>query len=481
MCWKPELPGRADFINVIRGNLSRFLPTKCYPKPPLIRPPVASNHQHDSDDEENSRATPILDKPTSRTRAFVGSALILLFAAALVLILCFEQSLPDTVRPWLGLLPKDPMTAALAILKVAPVIVNLPILVREIYANNISAVDLESRMPGQVDIPRLRQGAVGGLFWYFLPTCEAWYPQGNDELDFTVPSWRVRDTLEQIDVARSLIYKYPDTFQFALTADTIEAAVVDGKIASILGVEGGHQLGNSISVLRQYYNLGVRYVTLTHTCHNAFADSSGPSVTLHNGLSSFGLRLIDEMNRLGILVDLSHTSDATAVQALNYSKAPVIWSHSSARAIHDVPRNVPDYILQLLGTGPGKKDGIVMVNFVPEYIAVPGNASVDAVVDHIEHIARITGKGHVGLGSDFDGILNVPVGLEDVSCYPALIAKLYERGWNKYELAGLTGANILRVLQTAEDVAKELQDAHTEPIYDLYDERTDLPSLSLEL
>ncbi|KAF8633640.1 hypothetical protein AX15_001327 [Amanita polypyramis BW_CC] len=414
------------------------------------------------------------NKSNLKARALVWSALTLLFVFSLVFILCFEQLLPDSARPWLGLFPRDPMTAALAILKVAPVIdghIDLPILIRSLYANNVSAVDLESRIPGHVDIPRLRQGSVGGFFWSVYVSC----PDLKGDKDFLEPSWRVRDTLEQIDVARSLIDKYPDTFQFAVVSDDIKAAIINGKIASILGVEGGHQLGNSISVLRQYYYLGVRYVTLTHTCHNAFADSSGTSRPLHNGLSPFGLRLIDEMNRLGMLVDLSHTSDATALQALNYSKAPVIWSHSSARTVHNVPRNVPDHILRRLGKGQGKKDGVVMINFVPDFISVPGNATLVVVADHIEHIARIAGKEHVGLGSDFDGMSSAPVGLEDVSSYPALVAELYRRGWNKYELAGLTGANVLRILSTAERVATELQDAFMEPVYDLYDKRTDIP------
>ncbi|KAJ8468584.1 hypothetical protein ONZ45_g17195 [Pleurotus djamor] len=285
------------------------------------------------------------------------------------------------------------------------------------------------------------------------------------------------DTLEQIDVARLLIDKYPDTFHFAATSEDIKTAIRNGKIASLLGVEGGHQLGNSLAVLRQYHTLGVRYVTLTHTCHNAFADSCGMepgNPPLHHGLSAFGRTLIDEMNRLGVLVDLSHTSDDTARQAILHSKAPVIWSHSSARAVHDVPRNVPDDILALIGNGKGQNDAVVMVNFAPFFVAAPGKADVEAVADHVEHIAQIAGKDHVGIGSDYDGIVDTPVGLEDVSKYPALIAELYKRGWNKYELAGLTGANFLRVFEGAERVARDIQLSGRHPNFDVYKKRPDL-------
>ncbi|KAJ3494192.1 hypothetical protein NLJ89_g10858 [Agrocybe chaxingu] len=334
---------------------------------------------------------------------------------------------------------------------------------------------MNSKLPGHVDIPRLRQGKVGGFFWSTYVSCPNPDEAGEDFLGAT---WRVRDTLEQIDISRLLIEKYPETFTLSLTADDVKNAVVNGKIASLLGVEGGHQLGNSIAALRQYHALGVRYVTLTHTCHNAFADSGGflPGIIpLHHGLSPLGLKLIDEMNRLGVLIDLSHTSDDTARQALKYSKSPVIWSHSSSRTVHDHPRNVPDDILDLIGRGPDKTDAVVMVNFAAGFIAEPGNATVAAVADHVDHIAKVAGKEHVGIGSDFDGIEEVPVGLEDVSKYPALIAELYRRGWTQYELAGLAGANLLRILSGAERVAHELQAARTPPVVDLYDQRTDIP------
>ncbi|THG99277.1 hypothetical protein EW026_g3041 [Hermanssonia centrifuga] len=332
-------------------------------------------------------------------------------------------------------------------------------------------------MPGHVDIPRLKTGQVGGFFWSAFVACPDWagYDDGEDFLNST---WRVRDTLEQIDISRILISKYPDTFQQALTTQDIKAAIKKGKIASLIGVEGGHQLGNSIAVMRQFYALGVRYVTLTHTCHNAFADSCGTLPEKWGGLSPLGYSLIDEMNRIGMLVDLSHTSDDTARQALKYSKAPVIWSHSSARAVHTHERNVPDDILAMVGRGEGKKDAVVMVNFAPDFVADPGKADLSAVADHVEHIAAIAGRKHVGLGSDFDGIGSTPEGLEDVSKYPALIVELINRGWKRPELEGLTGKNLLRVMEGAEHVAKHLQETGMAPVYDLYDKRTDLPRRS---
>ncbi|KAH0589185.1 Dipeptidase 1 [Termitomyces sp. J132] len=354
---------------------------------------------------------------------------------------------------------------------------DLAILTRERFANNASAIDLTSRMPGHVDIPRLRKGKVGGFFWSVYMGCPR--PEEASE-DFLTATWIVRDTLEQIDIARSLIDKYPGTFQFGTSSTDIKTAIKNGKIASLLGVEGAHQIGNSLAVLRQYYNLGIRYMTLTHTCHNAFADSCGylPGIIpLHNGLSNFGRTLIREMNRLGILIDLSHTSDATAIEALRISKAPVIWSHSSARGVHDVPRNVPDEVLRLVGAGEGQRDAVVMVNFAPFFVANPGQANVHTVADHVEHIAKVAGKKYVGLGSDYDGISDVPDGLEDASKYPVLVAELYKRGWTKYELAGLTGGNLLRVFEGAEKVSRELQAAGQEPAYDLYDKRKDIPHL----
>ncbi|KAH8079421.1 membrane dipeptidase-domain-containing protein [Cristinia sonorae] len=421
-------------------------------------------------------------KPThnSKIRAIIYGVLTLIFVTGLVAVSVFWEELGGVV----GGLPNDPEKAAQRILDIAPVIdghIDLPILVRDLYRNNASAFDLEKEIPGHVDIPRLRKGQVGGFFWSAYVSCPNPDIEGKDYLNST---WRVRDTLEQIDISKLLIARYPDTFELALTSKHVKSAISRGKIASLIGIEGAHQLGNSIAVLRQMYDLGVRYVTLTHVCHNAFADSCGfaPGIIPRwEGLSPLGVSLIGEMNRLGMLIDLSHTSDDTARQALKLSKAPVIWSHSSARAVHDVPRNVPDDILELVGTGPDKTDAVVMVNFAPFFVATPGNATIQSVADHVDHIAKIAGKKHVGIGSDFDGIGDVPVGLEDVSKYPALIAELYTRGWTRFELAGLTGRNLLRILDGAERVAKELQELGTEPSYDYYDKRPDLARKKREL
>ncbi|KAJ4483684.1 membrane dipeptidase-domain-containing protein [Lentinula aciculospora] len=429
----------------------------------------------------NNHTTEPLPAFNITVRSVTWGLLTALTGIGLVVFLFFQDSLPDNIKmlPWIGGEPKDPMTAALGILEKAPIIdghIDLPILIRYGgYANNVSGVDLNSKMPAHVDIPRLRKGRVGGFFWSVYVGCAGSEVEGEY---FLQASWRVRDTLEQIDVAKLLIEKYPDTFHFARNAGDVRSAIANGKIAGLLGVEGAHQLGNSISVLRQYQALGVSYVTLTHTCHNAFADSCGMTPgkePLHNGLSALGFSLIDEMNRLGVLVDLSHTSDATAIQALNYSKAPVIWSHSSARAVHNVPRNVPDDVLRLIGAGVGQTDAVVMVNFASYFVAPEGLATVETVANHVEHIASIAGKEHVGIGSDFDGIEAVPAGLEDVSKYPALIAELYSRGWKKYELAGLTGGNLLRIFEGAEKISREMKVAGVQPIYDLYDKRTDIP------
>ncbi|KAH7344567.1 renal dipeptidase family [Rhizoctonia solani] len=358
-------------------------------------------------------------------------------------------------------------------------------MVRAEYRNNITEFDMNKRMKYHVDIPRLRQGKVGGFFWSVFVECTESGP------DFLTPTNRVRDTLEQIDVSTLLIEKYSDTFSLATSVKDIDQAMHIGRIASLIGVEGAHQLGNSLAVLRQYYKLGARYMTLTHSCNNAFADSAGifePVPPVHNGLSPLGKELIREMNRIGMLVDLSHTSDDTAIQALKLSRAPVMWSHSSARRLRGISRNVPDHILKLIGTGGGQKDGVVMVNLYPHFLTENwANVTLDTVADHIEHIGSVAGRAQyvlsceysiqafrcgfsVGIGSDFDGIEVVPEGLEDVSRYPALFAELLRRGWSRAELEGLASKNFLRVFRGVEEVSREMRE-EIPPSMMLYDKR----------
>jgi len=287
-----------------------------------------------------------------KTRAYLASAVVFLFILAIVIA---AAVIGDG-------LPRDPMKAAIAVLERSPVIdghIDLPYLVRAYYANNVSALDLHGTMPGQVDITRLRDGHVGAFFWSVYTPCE------ESGSDFVNPTNSVRDTLEQIDVSIQMMDQYRDTFELATNLDTARDAMRRGKIAGFIGIEGAHQLSNSLGALRMYQKLGVKYVTLTHSCHNAFADSAGVDAPLpprHGGLSPIGKSLVKELNRLGILVDLSHTSDDTARQALQLTQAPVIWSHSSARAVWNHTRNVPDDILEMIGETKGKTDAVVMVS-----------------------------------------------------------------------------------------------------------------------
>ncbi len=329
------------------------------------------------------------------------------------------------------------------------------------------------------DIPRLRQGGVGAQFW------SAYVPASTGK-----KGTAVRLTLEQIDVIRRMVASYPDTFEMAYTAVDIVRIHKNGKIASLIGVEGGHSIDNSLGVLRMLYALGVRYMTLTHSETLDWADSATDEPR-HHGLTAFGEQVVREMNRLGMLVDISHVSAETMRHALRVTSAPVIASHSSAYALAEHPRNVPDDVLRSVK----QNGGVVMVNFFPGFI-VPEAArmtrdmfqrlrelqkkypderefraamrqwrkenpiptgSVHTVVDHIEHIIKVAGIDHVGLGSDFDGITSVPNQLEDVSCYPYITQELLNRGYGKEEIVKVLGGNLLRVLRRAEEVAKESQ------------------------
>lgn len=317
---------------------------------------------------------------------------------------------------------------------------------------DVAAYDLRHRTPGHTDIPRLRAGGVGAQFWsVYVPSSTM------EEGD------AARTQLEEIDIARQIIARYPDHFALALSPSDVERIFGEGRIASMLGMEGGHAIENSLGALRAFYDLGVRYMTLTHSASIDWADA-GTGVDLHDGLTAFGEEVIREMNRLGMLVDLSHVSPATMSDVLNVTEAPVIFSHSSARALTDHVRNVPDSILRRMP----ENGGVVMVTFVPSFIneavrthegprsEVP-RATLADVADHIDHVREVAGVDHVGIGSDFDGISSTPVGLEDVSTFPALLAELSRRGWSQEDLRKLAGENVLRAWREAESAARRIQ------------------------
>lgn len=305
---------------------------------------------------------------------------------------------------------------------------------------DVDAYDLRTHVTGQTDLARLKAGRVGAQFWSV-------YIPGD------LPGSFARRQLEQIDIARRIIARYPETLRFATSVADIRAAKRAGRIASLLGMEGGHAIENSLGALRAYYDLGVRYMTLTHNVNLEWADCAAQPPA-HGGLTEFGEAVVLEMNRLGMLVDLSHVSDGTMDDALRVSKAPVIFSHSSARAVGNVPRNVPDDILKRLPAN----GGVVMVTFVANFID-PQNpqTTIAKVADHIEHIRQVAGVQHVGIGGDFDGNDVWPEGLNDVSTYPNLFAELIRRGWSDRDLKLLAGENVLRVFEQAERVAQQLQ------------------------
>ncbi|AFR93712.1 membrane dipeptidase [Cryptococcus neoformans var. grubii H99] len=395
-------------------------------------------------------------------------ALLLLLAAGLSLALVVKHRHNE---------PTDFLERAHFYLARSPVIdghIDLPEFARAVYGNNIEKFDLRRTLPGHFDIPRAKEGHLGAFFWSIFTEC-----RDTNGDDFLNPTFEVRDALEQLDVSNNLISKYSDTFALARTADQVEWAIKHGKIASLFGLEGAHMLGNSLGVLRMYHQLGVRYMTLTHSCNNAFADSAGIFGDVKErwgGLSPLGRELIPEMNRLGIFIDLSHVSDQTALQALNLTEAPVILSHSCARHFNKMNRNVPDNVLDRLGREKGKVDGVVMVNFFPVFASPnPDLVDVAYIADEIEYIANKTSKNHVGIGSDYDGIESVPKGLEDVSKYPYLFAELIKRGWSKDDLSNLAGGNLLRAMRGMEDVSRRLRDEQgKQPSMAKYDKRRDL-------
>jgi membrane dipeptidase len=344
---------------------------------------------------------------------------------------------------------------------------DLPWTIREKAAMDVDAYDLRKPTKGMTDLARLKTGMLGAQFW------SVYVPGEIKDSGFA------RVQLEEIDIAKRMIAKYPERFELVRSSAGIRDAFKRGKIGSLLGMEGGHAIENSLGALRDYYDLGARYMTLTHNVTLDWADAALDTAR-HGGLTKFGEEVVREMNRLGMLVDLSHVSPGTMSDALNVTEAPVIFSHSAARALNDHPRNVPDSILVRLKTN----GGVVMVCFVPSFIS-PGakawsasfdsvqaahgdttawlashpevRATLSQVADHIEHIRDVAGIDHVGIGSDFDGITYVVQGLEDVSKYPALFAELSRRGWSEGALRKLAGENLLRAFGQAEKVSARLR------------------------
>ncbi|MGW4803720.1 dipeptidase [Kitasatospora sp. NPDC004272] len=373
---------------------------------------------------------------------------------------------------------------ARAVLRTTPVVDghnDLPWAMRAQAGYDLDAVDLTADQSHRLhtDLGRLRAGGVGAQFWSVYVPAEL---SGDGA---------VSATLEQVDFVKQMTARHPEHLRLALTADEVEAARAEGRIASLMGAEGGHSINSSLATLRALYELGVRYLTLTHNSNVPWADSATDE-PVHGGLSAFGEEVVREMNRLGMLVDLSHVSAGTMRDALRVSEAPVLFSHSSARAVCDHPRNVPDDVLaQLPANG-----GVAMVTFVPKFVlpaaiewtlAADENmranglhplettpeamavqrayeaahprpvATAETVADHLDHLREVAGVDHVGIGGDYDGTAFTPSGLEDVSGYPALVAELLRRGWSEADLAKLTWHNALRALRGAETVARRLR------------------------
>jgi membrane dipeptidase len=356
---------------------------------------------------------------------------------------------------------------------------DLPWEIRAQFGFSLDSAHLDRGQPKlMTDIPRLRVGLLGGQFWSTY-TPSSFEGRGA-----------ARAGMEQVDIVHRLVARYPETFELARTADDVERIHRAGKIASMIGLEGGHMIENSLALLRAFYREGVIYMTLTHSRNTAWADAATDSM-VHRGLTPFGEAVVREMNWLGMLVDLSHTSDSTTWDALRVTQAPVIFSHSSARHFSPHPRNVPDDLLKAVAAN----GGVVMVNYYPPFIYRPAydygqrqtayaqglfargldsaqvtdsvrawtgqnpypRPDLSVVADHIEYIRNVAGIDHVGIGSDLDGIDVNPVGLEDVSTYPALMAELLKRGWRSEDVEKVAGLNVLRVMRQVEAVAARLQ------------------------
>lgn len=380
-------------------------------------------------------------------------------------------------------LPSDPIRRAEALHKKMVLIDghnDLPWQYRAKVRRALSKMDISQPQPElRTDIPRLREGGVGGQFWSVYVS-----------LDMKKEQY-MRATLEQIDLVHTMIRRYPETFQLALTADQLQQGIREGKISSIIAVEGGHSIDSSLAVLRMLYQLGARSMTLTHNLNIPWADSA-TDIPRAKGLTRFGKEVVREMNRMGMIVDLSHVSHKTMHDALDVTESPVIFSHSSARALIGHLRNVPDDVLKRLPLN----GGVVMVTFVPKFVSgaaynhslkrdaeskrlkkVPGNtgisledelkkwdernpeptAKLTEVADHIDHIRNVAGIEHIGIGSDFEGTLTLPQGLEDVSKFPKLTAELFTRGYSDGDIEKILSQNILRVIREVEKVSNRLK------------------------
>jgi membrane dipeptidase len=378
----------------------------------------------------------------------------------------------------------DPLEQARTLLQLTPLVDghnDLAEALRRRAGLATSTVDLEGPVAGlMTDIPRLRAGRVGAQFW------SVWVPASLPEPDAT------RRAFEQLDIVRRMVARYPATFELARTADDVERIFKAGRIASLIGLEGGSMIGSSLAILRQFHALGVGYMTLTHWLTTRWADAA-TDPPRHGGLTPFGLEVIHEMNRLGMLVDLSHVAPTTMAAALDATEAPVVFSHSGARAVTDHPRNVPDEILGRLKAN----GGLVMTVFLAGFVSAPAaayeqdvagrieaihrerpdapeaeldriedawrldhpgsGATIGDVADHIDHLRDVAGVEHVGIGSDLDGGAAMPAGLEDVSHFPDLFAELIRRGYSDPDLRAIAGGNVLRVMRGAETVAARLQ------------------------
>ena len=367
----------------------------------------------------------------------------------------------------------DPhLTRARAILRESPLVDghnDLPWELRGNHALNWDSLDIRGRTSNMTDIPRLRAGLVGAQFWSTYTPVEF---AGHGA---------ARAGFEQGDVVHQMVARFPNVFEMAYTVDDVWRIFRAGKVASLIGLEGGHMIENSLGLLRAFYRDGARYMTLTHSSNTDWADASTDSL-VHGGLTPFGEEVVREMNRLGMLVDISHVSDSTMWDVLRVTAAPVMFSHSSSRHFTPHRRNVPDDVARAVATN----GGVIMVTFVTSFTYLPTyewNLRQDSVrrvsgaeaaetwagthpmplpnlgviADHIEHLRDVAGVDHVGLGSDFDGIESTPVGLEDVSTFPALVAELLRRGWSDGDVKKVAGLNVLRVMAETEQVAARLQ------------------------